>query len=71
MSEPTRTTRCGATFELANGEHVSPCHLPDGHDGRHEGYCLGSRAVWESDEKHTGEEQERWKHDVAHNGGAA
>jgi hypothetical protein len=37
---------CGATFEPANGGHVSPCHLPKGHDGQCEGWCLGSRCRW-------------------------
>lgn len=56
---------CGATFALANGEAVTPCHKPDGHDGEHEGWCLGSRAVWNSDEKHTSEEEEYWKRKAA------
>ncbi len=46
---------CGATYELANGETVSPCHLRAGHAGKHEGRCLGSRCTWESDEKHSSE----------------
>lgn len=37
---------CSATYELLNGEHVSPCHLLAGHDGNHEGYVLGSRCTW-------------------------
>jgi len=37
---------CYATFELANGETVTPCHKPKGHDGDHEGWCLDSRCVW-------------------------
>lgn len=39
-------TPCSARFELANGETVTPCHLPEGHDGNHEGHCLGSVFVW-------------------------
>ena len=38
--------RCGATFELANGEYVSPCYLKKNHYGDHEGSCLGSRTKW-------------------------
>ena len=38
--------QCGATFELVNGEFVSPCHKLEGHIGSHEGYCLGSPCVW-------------------------
>ena len=37
---------CGATFELANGEHVTPCVLRPGHPGQHEGRCLGSPCLW-------------------------
>ena len=37
---------CMATFELANGEHVSPCRLEKGHDGSHMGSVLGSRFRW-------------------------
>jgi len=43
-----RPKTCGATIELDNGESVTPCHKAVGHDGDHEGYCLGSRAVWSS-----------------------
>ena len=38
--------RCYATFELANQETVTPCHLQRGHQGDHEGWCLGSKAHW-------------------------
>lgn len=38
--------RCYATFELANQETVTPCHLQRGHEGDHEGWCLGSKAHW-------------------------
>jgi hypothetical protein len=38
--------RCYATFELANQETVTPCHLQHGHEGDHEGWCLGSKAHW-------------------------
>lgn len=38
--------RCYATFELANQETVTPCHLQLGHEGDHEGWCLGSKANW-------------------------
>jgi hypothetical protein len=37
---------CGVTFELANGETVTPCHLPKDHEGDHQGWCLGSRCNW-------------------------
>lgn len=40
------TIRCGAKYELANGEYVTPCHLHDGHEGDHHGYCLGSVCTW-------------------------
>jgi hypothetical protein len=39
-------TSCSATFELANGEYISPCHLPKGHKGSHKGVCLGSVCRW-------------------------
>ena len=39
-------TPCSARFEPANGETVTPCHLPSGHDGNHEGRCLGSACAW-------------------------
>ena len=51
--------RCGATYSLDNGETVTPCHLPSGHRGDHEGYCLGSRAVWASSKQHDSEEEQR------------
>lgn len=38
--------KCKAIIELMNGESVTPCHKERGHEGQHEGYCLGSRAVW-------------------------
>jgi hypothetical protein len=38
--------RCGALTEIPSGETVTPCHKLQGHDGDHEGSCLGSRAVW-------------------------
>jgi hypothetical protein len=53
-------SKCGATIEILNGEYVSPCHLAAGHDGTHEGFCLGSRAVW-SGGQHTDEWEERWE----------
>jgi len=34
--------KCNHTFELANGEFVSPCHLPKYHLNDCVGYCLGS-----------------------------
>ena len=37
---------CNAGFELANGEMVSPCHLPKDHAGDHIGKCLGSNCRW-------------------------
>ena len=40
------SARCYATFELANQETVTPCHLQRGHEGDHEGWCLGSKAHW-------------------------
>ena len=52
------TDKCGAVFILANGESVSPCHLPAGHGDRHEGYCLGSRATWTSDLHEDSEEEQ-------------
>lgn len=39
-------TTCRATFDLANGEYVSPCHLEAGHEGEHRGYVLGSPCCW-------------------------
>jgi hypothetical protein len=39
-------TACGATYEMANGETITPCHKYKGHEGVHEGYCLGSKCVW-------------------------
>jgi len=38
--------RCGATFDLANGEFVTPCHLDHGHSGKHQGFVLGSGCQW-------------------------
>lgn len=38
--------RCGARFYPANGETVTPCELPVGHDDQHQGWCLGSCARW-------------------------
>lgn len=52
------STRCNFRFELMNGETVTPCHKERGHLGEHEGYCLGSRAVWESSEPVCSEEDE-------------
>lgn len=46
MTEQEKLTPCLARFELANGETVIPCHLPSGHDGKHEGRCLGSICTW-------------------------
>lgn len=43
---PLGAARCYATFELANQETVTPCHLQRGHEGDHEGWCLGSKAHW-------------------------
>ncbi len=43
------SSRCGNRYEPENGEFVTPCHLPSGHDGEHQGYCLGSRCVWSDD----------------------
>jgi hypothetical protein len=37
---------CDARTTTESGEHVTPCHKQKGHTGEHEGYCLGSRAVW-------------------------
>jgi hypothetical protein len=56
-----KTIKCDATFAPMNGETVSPCHKPAGHEGDHEGYCLGSIAIWSSPEKHTDEEEEARK----------
>lgn len=39
-------SRCGATMETESGEIVTPCHKVRGHEGKHEGHCLGSKAVW-------------------------
>jgi hypothetical protein len=36
-------------MELDNGETVTPCCKPKDHEGPHEGWCLGSRFVWEDD----------------------
>jgi hypothetical protein len=52
------TLKCGFTFAPANGEYVSPCHLRKGHEGQHEGRCLGSRATWTSDIEHDSEEEQ-------------
>lgn len=41
-----RSGPCRATFELANGETVTPCCLPQGHQGDHQGSCLGSKCSW-------------------------
>lgn len=38
--------KCGATFELACGEYVSPCRLPKDHEGDCQGTCLGSVCFW-------------------------
>lgn len=38
--------QCRAKFELVNGEFVSRCHLDLGHNGAHEGWCLGSKCHW-------------------------
>lgn len=46
MCDATGKAKCGATFELANGEYVSPCKLDAGHAGDHRGRCLGSPCVW-------------------------
>lgn len=40
---------CLAVITIPNGERVSACHLDEGHTGTHEGWCLGSRAVWGDD----------------------
>jgi hypothetical protein len=53
---------CGYRHELANGETVTPCHLPAGHAGHHEGYCLGSKATWTSDKPHDSEEEQYMEH---------
>jgi hypothetical protein len=53
---------CGYRYELANGETVTPCHLPAGHTGHHEGYCLGSKATWTSDKPHDSEEEQYMEH---------
>jgi len=42
----TPTDPCLATTEIESGEPVSPCHKPRGHQGNHEGWCLGSRCRW-------------------------
>lgn len=42
----TKKEVCGARFEPANGEEVTPCRLAKGHVGRHEGTCLGSVCYW-------------------------
>lgn len=60
-SEVQKVSRCGATFEIANGETVTPCHLNEGHERSHEGWCLGSRFLWTSDEKHSSEYREYMK----------
>jgi hypothetical protein len=57
--EVSDTLKCGFTFAPANGEYVSPCHLRKGHEGQHEGRCLGSRATWTSDIEHDSEEEQR------------
>ncbi len=44
--QPERYEECGARTTTESGEHVSECHKQKGHTGSHEGYCLGSRAVW-------------------------
>lgn len=49
---------CGATFELANGEYVSPCDKPRGHAGSCRGYCLGSRCFWAKGRETEWEEEE-------------
>lgn len=50
---------CKATFELANGEEVSPCHLEKGHEGDHRGSVLGSICFWPQG---FGSEEEMYKH---------
>lgn len=45
-SGPSAPAVCSARFEPANGEAVTPCSLPVGHDGQHEGRCLGSVCTW-------------------------
>lgn len=40
---------CGKRINLHNGETVTPCGLPDGHEGDHEGWCLGSKCRWAND----------------------
>lgn len=42
-------TVCGATFELACGEHVTPCRLLPGHTGNHQGSCLDTDCNWPPD----------------------
>lgn len=60
QAQPEPTATCGATTTLHNGESVSPCDLPLGHNEQedwlcgkavlHKGWCLGSRFVWSADE---------------------
>lgn len=61
MTQPTTRNAfpsyCGATFELLNGETVTPCRLPAGHEGDHKGTCLGSPCTW--GQGMTSEEEER------------
>ena len=45
----------GAVYYPACGEYVSPCRLPKGHSGHHEGSCLGSTAIWKSDKSVDGD----------------
>ena len=37
---------CKSTFEMANGETVSPCYLVKGHEGDCKGTLLGSACTW-------------------------
>jgi hypothetical protein len=53
------SSRCGNRYEPENGEFVTPCHLPSGHDGEHHGYCLGSRCVWSDDASEAAEKARR------------
>jgi hypothetical protein len=46
MSQNQKET-CSARFFPLNGETVTPCHKPIGHEeDEHHGWCLGSLAVW-------------------------
>jgi hypothetical protein len=46
MEDDSQGPRCRATFILANGELVTPCHKPKLHKDAHEGTCLGSLCHW-------------------------